>query len=159
MNIGFPVNISIEEYISTRVDDQIEWYDKKSMKAQKLYKRSQFAEIIISALIPVLTSFADLKFFLILIAIFGATISAIESLVRLYNLHEDWIEYRVTSELLKYHKNLYLTRSGLYNETEETIDSMFISNIENIISSENSKWKSIKLNKANRETSQSSQDS
>ena len=59
MNIGLAVNISIEEYISTRVDDQIEWYDKKSMKAQKLYKRSQFAEIIISALIPVLTSFAD----------------------------------------------------------------------------------------------------
>lgn len=159
MNIGLAVNISIEEYISTRVDDQIEWYDKKSMKAQKLYKRSQFAEIIISALIPVLTSFADLKFFLILIAIFGATISAIESLVRLYNLHEDWIEYRVTSELLKYHKNLYLTRSGLYNETEETIDSMFISNIENIISSENNKWKSINLNKTNKETSQSSQDS
>ena len=153
------MDMRIDEYMTNRVDDQIEWYSQKSMNAQKQYKRTQVAEIIISASIPVLTSFADVPIVLFFIAVFGASISIIESLVRLYKLHENWIEYRVTSELLKYHKHLYLTRSGPYNENEETIETIFVSNIENIISSENNKWKNLNLNKVDNEKSHSSQDS
>lgn len=148
--------MDMEEYLKERVDNQIEWYDKKSLNAQKWYKISQVAEILIAASIPVLISFAYKKWILVVIAVCGASISVIESLSRLYKLHENWIEYRVTSELLKYHKHLYLTRSGTYNDGEETIDSIFIANIENIISSENNKWKSINANKIDEEKNQSS---
>ena len=57
------------------------------------------------------------------------------------NYHETWIQYRTTCELLKYHRYLYLTKSHPYNDSEETIDNIFVRNIENIISSENDQWK------------------
>jgi glucan-binding YG repeat protein len=35
--------MDINEYISTRLDPQIEWYDKKSVHAQRRYKQFQVA--------------------------------------------------------------------------------------------------------------------
>ena len=47
--------MDINEYISTRLDPQIEWYDKKSVHAQRRYKQFQVAEIILAAFIPLLS--------------------------------------------------------------------------------------------------------
>lgn len=73
----------------------------------------------------------------------GAIIAIIESVTKLFKWHENWIEYRTTCELLRYQKYLYLTKSAPYNVEPETIDNIFVRNIENIISSENNKWKNI----------------
>ena len=73
----------------------------------------------------------------------GAIIAIIESITKLFKWHENWIEYRTTCELLRYQKHLYLTKSAPYNTEPETIDNIFVRNIENIISSENNKWKNI----------------
>ena len=44
--------MQIEEYMKTRVDDQITWYDNKSTSCQNKYKLTQTIEIILAALIP-----------------------------------------------------------------------------------------------------------
>ncbi len=44
-----------EEYLQERVDDQIEWHDKKSAWNQKCYKRLRILEIVAAASIPFLT--------------------------------------------------------------------------------------------------------
>lgn len=135
-------NMNIETYIRERVDDQINWYNKKSGDAQTNYKRWQIAEIIAAALIPVFAPFASSYCWVpIVIALLGAGISIIESITRLYKFHENWIEYRTTCELLKYHKHLYITKSAPYNDAEETVENLFVRNIETIISSENNNWK------------------
>ena len=36
--------MDINEYISTRLDPQIKWYDEKSVHAQKRYKQFQVVE-------------------------------------------------------------------------------------------------------------------
>ena len=51
--------MNIQEYIEKRVDDQINWYDEKSRKAQKWYKGLQLLEIIIAALIPLLSGYTE----------------------------------------------------------------------------------------------------
>ena len=79
----------------------------------------------------------------------GAVIAIIESITKLFKWHENWIEYRTTCELLRYQKYLYLTKSAPYNTEPETIDNIFVRNIENIISSENNKWKNINLHEDN----------
>ena len=48
--------------------------------------------------------------------------------------------------LLKYQKYVFLTKSSPYNTTNETVENMFVKNIEQIISSENNQWKSIHVN-------------
>lgn len=134
--------MNIDEYIKSRVDDQINWYSKKSQHAQKCYKRFQLAEIVMAASIPLLTGYVTSnKIIPIIIGILGASITIVESVAKLNKYHENWIQYRSTCEMLKYHKHLYLTETYPYNLSDETIENTFIRNIEDIISSENSQWK------------------
>jgi len=41
-----------QEYFEQRLDDQINWYDKKSVFNQQRYKQLRTAEIVLSLLIP-----------------------------------------------------------------------------------------------------------
>lgn len=138
---GGRITMKIGEYIETRLDDQIDWYDKKANKAQKHYKRFQIVEIILAACIPLLAGYASIKFIAIIVGLFGSVIAVIEAIVKLNKYHENWIDYRATCEMLRYHKYLYITNSGPYNESEETKENLFIRTIETIISSENNQWK------------------
>lgn len=134
--------MDIKEYISDRVDDQIQWYSKKSRQAQKMYKIFQLIEIILAATIPVLSAYSTRhQCVALIVGILGAAIAVIQSITKLNSYHENWIQYRTTCELLKYHKFLYLTQTSPYNTSEETIENLFIRNVEDIISSENSQWK------------------
>ena len=139
--------LEINTYIHDRVDDQINWYDKKSQDAQKRYKQIQVTEIISAAAIPVLVPYvASCGFISFLVAFLGALVAVLEALCRLYKFHENWIQYRTTAELLKYHKYLYQTKSAPYNEQDETVENVFVRNIEAIISSENNTWKALNTN-------------
>ena len=146
--------MDINQYIEKRLDPQINWYDKKSMEAQKAYKIFQITEIVLASIIPLLTGYSNVHFSIpIIVGIFGAVIAIIESLTKLYKFHENWIQYRSTCELLKYQKYLYLTNSSPYNEEEETKGNIFIRNVESIISSENNQWKTINSEKSSKKKS------
>ena len=136
--------MDINEYISTRLDPQIKWYDEKSVHAQKRYKQFQVVEIILAAFIPLLSGYTSLCDLIpIIIGILGAIIVIIESVTKLYKYHENWIQYRSTCEMLLYQKHLYLTRSFPYKPNDEAVDNIFIKNMEEIMSAENRHWKSI----------------
>lgn len=140
--------MNMDKYLEERVDDQIQWYDKKSQSSQKWYKRLQVIEIVLASFIPLLSAYSTTsKQIAIIVGIFGAIIAIIESVSKLYKYHENWIQYRTTCEMLKFQKYLYLTGSSPYNNEKETIDNLFIRNIENIVSSENNQWKSINRDK------------
>lgn len=139
----------IDEYLTLRVDDQIRWYDEKSKQAQKKYKQLQTMEIIIAALIPILSGMSTKHFVIpIIIGILGAAIIVIEALSSLNNYHENWIEYRSTCELLKHEKWLYEMRAYPYGDNS-TPENLFVSKIENLISSESNKWKTNNADKLN----------
>ena len=46
-----------ETYLKERVDDQIDWYDRKSMWNQNRQKRIRLLATVISLLIPLATGF------------------------------------------------------------------------------------------------------
>ena len=125
-------NINIEEYIKNRVDTEIEWYDKKSIHSQKMYKGFQIVEIVLASFIPLFSAYSqNCTIVAFTVGLFGAIIAIIESTTKLYKYHENWIQYRTTCELLKYQKNLFLTGSYPYNNSDETIENIFVKNIEN----------------------------
>lgn len=135
--------MGIEQFMIDRVDDQINWHDKKSQIAQKHYKTYQVIEIVLAAIIPLLSFFADKFIIQFIIAAIGSFIAIIEAITKLYKFHENWISYRCTCEALKTQKYLYITKSAPYNTTQETIDTLFVKNIETILSSQNNQWSNL----------------
>lgn len=152
--------ISIEEYINKRVNCQIAWYDKRAQAYQRKYRISQTLEIILAALIPLLSSYAD-NFVLIsfIVGLFGAVIAIIKSLSRLYQWPENWIGYRTACDMLRYQKILFETGSAPYNPKPENLENIFIHNVEQIISAEHNQWKSLMLKQSDQEQPETQADS
>lgn len=139
-----------KEYLESRLEDQISWYDKKSKFNQQMYKRLVLIEIVFSVSIPFLTSFVTSESLTIkiIIGIIGVGIALIAGVMNLYKFHENWINYRTTSETLKHEKYLFLTKSGIYR-VDKALDTPYnnlVTRIETIISKENTNWQQ-KLNK------------
>jgi len=134
--------MKIEEYITTRLDNQIAWYSKKSQNNQKWYKRLRLIEIVCAASIPFLTALVPKNdpntLLIMIVGILGILITIIAASISLYRFQENWINYRYTCETLKHEKFLYLTKSSPYDSSD--IDSDFVNQIEAVISKENSKW-------------------
>lgn len=127
------------EYIDSRIDDQIDWYDKKSQKAQCWFKWLRGTEIIAAAAIPLIAGFASEPFPVTLaVGILGASIAVISSAISLNQFQENWTEYRTTCESLKHEKFLFLTKAEPYSEKEPF--RLFVQRVESLISKENSAW-------------------
>ncbi|MBN1929617.1 MAG: DUF4231 domain-containing protein [Chlorobiaceae bacterium] len=131
--------MSDEEYINSRVDDQIGWYDRKSQSAKSCFKWFRGAEIVAAAAIPLIAGFASEPFPVTLVlGILGASIAVISAAISLNQFQENWTEYRATCESLKHEKFLYLTRAEPYHEEEPF--RLFVQRVERLISKENSAW-------------------
>lgn len=145
-------SISMQEYITERLDNQINWYDKKSINAQKWFKRLKYVEIFLSLLTTLLGAYTATVIFIIelpkeafpvtigiIIGLSGAVLSGIHFSQSLEKYHENWISYRQTCELLKHEKYLFLTRSGGYLNNANAFNDL-VERCESIISSENIDW-------------------
>lgn len=128
-----------EEYMADRVEDQIEWYDKKSQGAQRWFKGLRIIEIFAAAAIPIFAGFGGgAPASIWIIGILGALITILTSAMSLYQFQEKWIEYRTTCESLKHEKFIYLARAEPYNEGDPF--ELFVQRVESLISKENSSW-------------------
>lgn len=128
-----------DEYLASRVNDQIDWYDKKSQHAQRWFKGLRGVEIIAAAAIPLIAGFAPDAFPANLtIAVLGATIAVIAALISLNQFQENWIKYRTTCESLRHEKFLFLTKADPYQDKEPF--PLFVQRVESLISKENSDW-------------------
>ncbi|QOH64625.1 DUF4231 domain-containing protein [Paenibacillus polymyxa] len=146
--------MSEREYLAERLDDQINWYDKKSIECQKYYKRWKRAEIVAAALIPVLTSFSSgLRWIAIVIGALGACIALFESILSLHKYHENWIEYRGICETLRQEKYMYFTRTGIYKIADGAFN-LLVERVESVISKENVNWANLHANEQKKESHQ-----
>jgi hypothetical protein len=129
-----------QEYLITRIEDQIIWYDCKARVNKLLNNWSKGMIIFFSSIIPL---FAGLDFCSninsIILAIFGSIISILSGLSSLLKFQEKWTNYRTTSEILKFEKILYQTKTGPYNEEPEPF-KLLVKRIENLLSTEHSAW-------------------
>ena len=138
--------LRIEDYLKDRVEDQINWYDKKAISAQKQYKKLQFVEIIVAACIPLLVGYVGrFSWMQFVIGVLGVIITVIEGYISLNKVPENWIEYRSTCELLRHEKFLFEMKAPPYGDSEST-EGLFVKNIELLISSESNKWKATNSN-------------
>lgn len=133
------------EYIKNRLDDQINWYDKKSATQKKWYYLSKLITLICTASIPVISvAFRHQSFTVVITASIAAIATVTEGILTLTKWHEKWIAYRSNAEALKHEKFSYLTSSGPYSDmSEEERLHTLVDRTENIISNENTNWASL----------------
>jgi hypothetical protein len=128
------------EYIEYRLEDQIDWYERKSGLNKKAFQRCQLTQLVMAALITLSGVITSSQFPMVsyIVPSLGAIIAIISGVLGLYKFQENWLEYRTVSESLKHEKYLFLTRSEPYHEAVPF--NLFVNRVENILSEENSKW-------------------
>jgi hypothetical protein len=141
-----------QEYLQSRVDTQIHWYDAKSLRAQRAYKRLQVFQIAGAALVPFLAGYASQSTYIpVVLGALGVLLAMAGGFLALYQFQERWLEYRATCESLKQEKYLFLTRTEPYDA--ENPFQLFVKQAESLISRENSNWaQSVRAAKAQEAT-------
>lgn len=147
--------MSIEKYINDRLDDQIKYYDLKSIEYKKKHENISLATIIISALIALVPAFIDILpnckgIITFLSALLAATITVLQAIDKLKKYNDLFYQFRMTCEKLKQEKELYLYQSGEYKRTDEmTNEQLFVERCESIMATENGTWAQLNEKKAN----------
>jgi hypothetical protein len=123
-----------------RLNDQIEWYDKRSGSNQAWYKRLKLAQLVLAASIPVL-SIVDVPWWRWVTAILGGLIVVLEAAQQLWQFNNLWISYRSTAEQLKHEKYLFLALSGPYSglNIDDALKRLS-ERVEEQVSTEHAKW-------------------
>jgi hypothetical protein len=126
--------------IMERLEDQLTWYDGKSMTNQRVYKRVKITEILAAAIIPFLTGLG-LPHTGIVTGSLGVLITLLEGLLHLNQYQQNWINYRSTCEALKHEKYTYLGKAAPYANVPDP-HALLAERIESLVSQEHAKWAS-----------------
>jgi hypothetical protein len=123
-----------------RLNDQLDWYDKKSRDNQRRYKQIKVAQLVLAGSIPVF-ALVGATWGRWVTAILGASVAILEGLQQLGQYNNLWVSYRATAEQLKHEKYLFLAKSGPYNGlNEEDALRLLAERVEERVSTEHAKW-------------------
>jgi hypothetical protein len=138
-----------------RLNDQLDWYDKKSEDNQKRYKQIKVTQLILAGSIPVFALVGD-TWGRWVTAILGASVAILEGLQQLGQYNNLWVTYRATAEQLKHEKFLFLARSGPYKGLEEQEALRLLAErVEEQVSTEHAKWVSERSQQADQQNERS----
>jgi len=123
-----------------RLEDQMQWYDNKSLHSQSWYKRLKLGQVSLAVLIPVMSLLpADMAKWIT--AISGTVIALLEAAQQMNQYSTLWVTYRATAERLKHEKFLFLSTAGPYRglpEPERLIQ--LAERVEEHVSTEHANW-------------------
>jgi hypothetical protein len=134
--------IAEAEYFEQRLDDQINWYDKKSVFNQTWYKSLRLAEIVLAAAIGLLAGYTQVSGYETYvgsaIGAIGLIVAVLAGVMSLYLFQEYWNEYRANAEALKQEKYLYLARVEPCNGDRPF--ELLVQRVEALLKSETTGW-------------------
>jgi len=126
--------------IVERLEQQIKWYDDKSLSNQHTFRTFKVVEIISAALIPFLPALPiPSPQSTWVTGGLGVLITVIEGLLQLNKYQENWISYRSTCEALKHEKYLYAGNASPYAGAQDA-HAMLAERVESLVSQEHAKW-------------------
>jgi hypothetical protein len=119
-----------------RLQDQVDWYDRKSASSQRVFKRLKVLQLVAAAMVPV-TAGVDAAVWIT--GGLGALVVVVEGIQQLGQYQQNWTNYRSTCEALKHEKYLYLAQAGHYHAADAP-ERMLAERIEGLVSQEHAKW-------------------
>jgi hypothetical protein len=131
--------ISPTDPIMTRLEEQIDWYDRKSISSKRIYKRIKVTEILAAALIPFISGLS-VPHGTVIAGGLGVVITVLEGLIHLNQYQQNWISYRATCEALRHEKYVYLGGAPPYDGPGAHV--LLVQRVESLVSQEHSKWES-----------------
>jgi len=123
-----------------RLENQIGWYDRKSIANQQYFKRIKMVEIAAAAIIPFLSA-SGLPKVTWVIGGLGVLITVLEGMLHLNQYQQNWINFRSTCEALKHEKYVYLGKASPYSGVADP-HALLAERIESLVSQEHAKWAS-----------------
>ena len=130
-----------QDPILQRLEDQIAWYDRKSLSAQHIYKRMKVTEILAAAVIPFLAGFHFRNATLVTCGL-GVLITIFEGILHLNQYQQNWTNYRSTCEALRHEKFVYLGNAGPYANAPNP-HALLAERVESLVSQEHAQWVSL----------------
>lgn len=132
--------------IMARLEDQIDWYDRKSSLNQRIFRRIKITEILAAALIPFVSVFR-MQFVSYATAALGVLITVLEGMLHLNQYQQNWINYRSTCEELKHEKYVYLGNAGPYANVKDP-RALLAERVESLVSQEHAQWATVQQQNA-----------
>jgi len=123
-----------------RLEDQINWYDKRSVRAQSLYKWLKSIQLVVALSLPLASKLPD-EFLSWYSGGAGFVIAALEAIQQMNQYSTLWITYRATAERLKHEKHLFLGAAGPYKGLAEDEALVTLAErVEEHVSTEHANW-------------------
>ncbi len=137
-----------EEYISERLEREIDWYNRYSRLNRYIYKTLRILQIIAASLIPFLSALAFSTDYYrlsatIAVGALGVIVTIATGISSLGRHRENWIEYRRMRENLEREKFLYETEVGPYAGKDRF--DLLVQNVETLLAKENMNWSQFML--------------
>ena len=130
-----------DDPIFARLEDQIDWYDRKSRSAQRTFKRIKVVEILAAAAIPFLAGLTFQHDKLVTAGL-GVLITILEGVLHLNQYQQIWNTYRSTCESLKHEKYVYLAKAGPYAGVADPY-ALLADRVESTVSQEHAQWSAL----------------
>ena len=143
-------HMDAESYLEQRVDDQLAFYEKAANKSKRTYSGMQISVIVLGLLVPVVVNIPsewgdglDMSLPIkIAVTVMSLSLAVLNGVLNFKKYGDLWLSYRMTEELLKHEKYLFLTGSAKYKNPESSFPK-FVQTIESIISAEHNKFRSL----------------
>ena len=141
---------AFEKYLSGRYREQVEWYDKQAALNKRWAIRLRIAAGacgLVSAFLIQMGAHglaAPMRYWFDAATVFSMLVALIGVINGAYDFHRNWINYRTTCETLRKEKSYYEARAYDYADADDP-DRLFVERVENIISRENTMWRSGRL--------------
>lgn len=136
-------NARTKDYMLNRILPQMAWYSGKSRENRKKYYFWMTCAILLGAMIPAASVFADGSVWIrALIAVLGAAVTAVNAYTTLHNFKDLWLTYRNARESLLRTLYCYFNHAGIFSQeaAQEEKDILLVNVCEEIMSNENSGW-------------------
>jgi hypothetical protein len=134
--------IDVERYLSGRLEEQIDYYEKAASRAKQMHVRLQSGIIVLSVMVPVAVSHPQdwSGWPRVLVVAASLLLPAMTGLTSFRKYGETWISFRTTAELLKTEKYLFLTGSGRYRDNPNAFHDL-VEAVEALLIAEHTKFR------------------
>ena len=119
-----------------RLEDQLDWYERRSTHNKRWYQWLKVAQLVIAASIPVVAAAGASA---TAAGALGAVVVVLEGLQQLFQFQQNWIAYRVTAQALTRERSLCLAGAGPYANVERPV-ALLAQRVERIVSQESGAW-------------------
>ena len=143
------IDVEPPAYMKGRVLEQLRYYESSANKAKKSHLRTQTAVIILSVLVPVILNLPDVFFGAdpalrrqITATVLSVSLAICTGLAGFRRWGDLWLSFRLTEEVLKQERFLFIARVGDYGDDTNRF-SRFVERVESIVSSEHQKFRSL----------------